>query len=106
MAKGAEITDFWRNGFPEGYYSDDCEIEVVGEHDENLLEPDTNYPLSKFGNLYPDMYDGGENVISFTSAFNRWKKAQTTEVLIVDVPKEKADEARQQIASLGYKVRK
>ena len=106
MAKGVEILDFWRNGFPEGYYSDDCEIEVVGDNDEDLLEPDANYPLVKFGNLYPHMYNGGEDVISFTSAFNRWKKSQTTEVLIVDVPKDKAEEARRQIASLGYKVRK
>ena len=44
-AKGAEIFDFYTNGWPEGWYHDDNELEIVSETDgvTSILEPDEEY---------------------------------------------------------------
>ena len=107
-ATGAEITEFWQHGFPDGYYSDDCETEVMDDKGECVLEPSEKYDLGSFGNLYPDNWAGGDHdaIISFSSAFARWKKAKTTETLIVEVPKSEVESFKQLAALHKYKIKK
>ena len=110
-AKGAEIFDFYTNGWPEGWYHDDNEMEIVNEDGETCaLEPDEEYDLSLFGVLVPE----GDRMVNgdlpdpegFATAFSRWKRAKTTAIVIVEVPKAQLDEALKQIKALGYKAKK
>jgi hypothetical protein len=41
---------------------------------------------------------------SLATFFNRWKKAQTTVTLLVDVPKEEREQALVVFAARGWKV--
>ena len=107
-AKGAEIFDFYTNGWPEGWYHDDNELEIVSETDgvTSILKPGEEYDLSLFGVLVPE---GGISVVDaegFDTAFRRWKRAKTTAIVVVEVPKDKLEEALKQIKALGYKVKK
>ena len=51
------------------------------------------------------MNGGDDDCVSFSTMFNKWNKARTTATLIVDVPKDRLDEAKQAIAALGFKVK-
>lgn len=105
LALGRDIKEFWDNGFPEGYYSDDAEIQVEDDAGHCPLDLDVKYDLNRFGVLIPEgnaMAGEQGDPISFASAFKRWFKEQTTVTLLVTVPKEKADEARAKLKELGY----
>jgi hypothetical protein len=98
MAKalGSEIIDFYANGWPEGYYHDECEIDV------EALNPTEKYDLSDFGYVCPE--DGNGTEKAFSSVFLKWKKAQSTTTILVTVPKEQLAQAKEQIKALGYKI--
>ncbi len=53
MATGAEIKDFFDNGWPANYYleGDYAEVQVQDEEGEWILEADKNYDLSLLGEL-------------------------------------------------------
>jgi hypothetical protein len=53
MATGAEIKDFFNNGWPKDYYheSDYAEMQVQDEEGNWILDADQNYDLSLLGEL-------------------------------------------------------
>lgn len=97
-ALGSELTDFYENGFPEGYFHEDYDESI----DPDNFVPTQKYELNDLGWIIKD--DGTEEV-SFASAFRKWKKQQTTTVILVEVPKEDELTAKVKIKQLGYKVR-
>jgi hypothetical protein len=105
-ALGSDIYQFYTTGWPKGYFHESLEeeeeLEIVDDHEGCLLEPTEKYDLKRFGYLVKEDMDAAE--ISFASAFAKWKKAQTTTKILVEVPTEKLEEAKESIKALGYKV--
>ena len=103
-ATGAEIKDFYDNGWPEGYYVEDVELEYIGNQDEWLLEPGTKYDLKLMGMLCPNEIPQGvhysEISISFESAFKAWRKKSTTVTFGVTIPKEQEAALRDFVKTL------
>ena len=103
-ALGAEIWDFWHNAWPEGYYSDDCSIEIEDDNGGCLLDPGAKYNLSEFGVICKEDTSLME-AESFSKFFLAWKKKQTTVTLVIEVPKAKIEEIKLHLAEAGVKVR-
>ena len=105
-ATGAEIKEFWENGFPETHYHDDSDIEIDDiSTGEFALEPTEKYDLSRMGYLYKHNAAAYEPDMSFQQAFLKWRKARTTAVLVVEVAKEKEADLRAAIEAAGGKVK-
>lgn len=49
--------------------------------------------------------DESFNTVSFEMHFKRWRKAQSVDFLICEVPKEKAEDIRKYVISQGGKVK-
>ena len=96
-ATGYEIVDFYSNGWPEGYYSDESELSVTdsgeivvegGPENQTGLPLAEKYDLSRFGCIISEK---GDVATDFSYFFNRWKRHQTTTTIVVQVAK--SDEA-------------
>jgi len=101
-ALGIEIKEFLEDGFPEGF-----ELDFDGTPDEELdldnLEDNKLYELSSdnFGLLVDENGDRK----TFSQAFSAWKRKRNVSYLLVEVPKNKLDEAKTKIIELGYKIK-
>jgi len=106
-ALGAEIWDFWQNGWPEGYYIDDTEIEAEDDKGNCLLDLAAKYDLAEFGVLCPDgtQAERMREAERFSYFFSKWKKAQTKETLVIEVDKSKTEQIKAQLKEMGIKVR-
>jgi hypothetical protein len=98
---GKDIKEFYYNYFPQDYYFDEGELDLEDYNGTWLLEDNQKYDLSQIGIF---VENEGDRIITFSSAFLKWKKSQTTETLLVEIPKGKKEEATKQIRDLGYKV--
>lgn len=106
MAKalGAEILDFYQNGWPDGYYIDDYEIDP---DEPDSIEPTKKYDLDDFGCLYRhDEVYAGADAISFASAFQKWKRTRTHLTFMVNIPKEHEDAFKEFIKMIKGKISK
>jgi len=80
-ATGAEIKDFWDNGWDGNYYHDDWEVPVQDEEGEWILEDAKLYDLDKLGLCIwqgPSSGVGARRAnepetIPFVEAFLKWK---------------------------------
>jgi len=105
-ATGAEIKEFWENGFPETHYHEDPEIEIVDQNTGDfILDPNDKYDLGSLGYLVPPSSNSGHRVMPFQAAFLKWRKARTTAVLVVEVAKEKEADLRAAIEAAGGRVK-
>jgi len=92
--------------WPDGAWFDDCQTMANGvEFDcPSEIAPDAKVTIS--GGVYwprqPRAYEPVEGT-SLESHFKRWRKAQTVERLIVEVPKEKAALFREAMRRHGGK---
>jgi hypothetical protein len=112
MAKviGADIVAFFDSEWPEEWYVDDgtltCfEGKIINDADRNTYEGlplSDKYDLAEFGELMSSSQV--TEPPSLATFFNRWKKAQTTVTLLVDVPKEEREQALVVFAARGWKV--
>jgi hypothetical protein len=100
-ATGAEIYDFFTNGWPEGYCYDDYEIAVEDADGKCNLEPDQEYDLRKFGVLQQSSIGTSAEFIPFTGAFNAWRNKTKTDLVMVRVQKGKKDEAIKLLTDAG-----
>ena len=106
MAKvlGSDIVAFFDSEWPKEWYVDDGTLSaydgdiVADDNDTVHLPLSEKYDLDDFGFLC------GAGNTSLTTFFNRWKKVQTTETLIVEIPKGQRDAATSLFKSHGYKV--
>ena len=103
-ALGIEIKNFLKDGFPEGFELD-FDDTPDDELDLDNLEDDKFYELSKsnFGILVRE--DDYLVRKTFSEAFSTWQRKRNVGYLLVEVPKDKLDEAKAKIIELGYKVK-
>jgi len=104
-ALGIEIKEFLKNGFPEGFIHD---FDESGDSDlelEEVLIDEEVYDLSDsmFGWLVLEDDDLVKK--TFSQAFSAWKRKTAVSYLLVEVPKNKLDEAKTKIIELGYKIK-
>lgn len=108
MAKalGADIIDFYNNGWPDGWYHDDNSIDVEDNGEGlDIVQPDQQYDLDDLGVLVKDNDPMGATPdMSFSTAFNRWKKDRDVDTIVVLVPKDKAKDFRAEMKTRGLKV--
>lgn len=101
-ATGAEINDFYKNHWPKGFYHEDWDASLVSDDKEEFsLADDQAYDLKDLGFLVSET-DG--KVTPFSSAFSKWKKAQTTTLMTLRIPKDKKDDFIALVKGAGYKV--
>lgn len=101
-ALGKDIKDFYETGFPEGYYHDDNELETHDDKGGWALALDEKHDLSKLGYIIDEK--SISDVRSFQSVFAKWLKARDTVTLIVTVPRDMEQTAREQLKAEGYTV--
>jgi hypothetical protein len=117
MAKalGSDIVDFYRNGWPKGFYCDESNLVVT---DEGQIVPESapvatdgdysvpledKYELDDFGVIINEKTGAH---FDFSHFFNKWKKARSVVSLIVEVPISKEDEITGLLKTAGCKIRK
>ena len=91
-ATGAEITAFY-DAWPMGddwYYDHYDQSQAIrDDNDEALLVPDQIYDLQEdFGVIAANAPDAVPDSLDFAREFRRWRKAQTSTVLVATVPKD------------------
>jgi len=104
-ALGIEIKEFLKDGFPEGFIHD---FDESGDSDlelEEVLIDEEVYDLSDsmFGWLVLEDDDLVKK--TFSQAFSAWKRKRDVSYLLVEVSKNKLEEAKSKITELGYKVK-
>lgn len=107
-ATGAEITEFWREWPPgDDWYIDDG-IEVTDEHDRPLLDPEKKYDVQDLGVLIWQGQEpgpkGSEEGVPVERVFAKWRKARTSQTLVVTVPNEAVDEFKALCKQRGWRV--
>ena len=105
-ALGADRKEFYNTGWPEGYFHDDYDENLVGkdgEMPESLNDLET-YELDRLGWLFPNgMPNSGKKEISFARAFGKWKKDREFTMVSVDVPNSRKDELMALLKAHGFK---
>lgn len=110
-AIGSEIVDFYNNGWPDGYYSDDSELSVTddgqivredGDSNSGSLPLTDKYDLVRFGWIFSEK---GLEARNFSYFFNKWKKAKTTMTLVIEISKDKEQAVRDLLAAADIKVK-
>ena len=104
---GAEWKRYYQDpaAWPEGWFHEDEEVTINGVFDENAdltAVPDDAVIVVKGGIIYEGDYANEGN--SVEGHFKKWRKAQTTMILMVEVQKDKADDLRAAISAAGGKV--
>lgn len=104
---GAEFWRFYNDDkfWPDGAWHDDTLVKVNGEviddyEPKNI--PDNAQVLIDGGVIFMDEH-GDENV-AFESHFRKWRKAQDTESIVIECPKDKIDAVKAAIKAAGGKI--
>lgn len=99
-ALGADIVRFFNSVWPEDYYVDESVMSVV---DEEILTDEGNrsLPVTEMYDLNDFGYLCGAGDLPLTTFYSRWKKSQSTVMLLVQVPKEKEQEIREMLKTAG-----
>ena len=98
MAKalGAEIVEFYLNGWPKGHYVDDGNLTVTddrrimphdcGEKDRSAgASLSDRFELSDFGVIISE--EDSSRIYDFAYFFNRWRKDRDVVTLVVEMPR-------------------
>lgn len=87
-------------GFWEGHFHDDTLITFDGIEQQDYENPAPG-SVVKIEAGYVYKHSDGYPCVSLTSFFRKWKKIQTTTVIVVTVNKDAADSVRHEIGKLG-----
>jgi hypothetical protein len=104
---GAEFWRFYDDGkfWPEGAWHDYTLVKVNGEIVEYYTPetiPNDSQVIIEGGVI---CLDGcGDKTVDFESHFRKWRKAQNTEVIVVECPKVKAEAIKTAIKAAGGKL--
>lgn len=104
---GAEWKRFYNDKvfWPEGHWHDDELMTLNGEEspeDWDLSEvPDSAALTIEAGCVFDA---AGDSVASLESHFKKWRKAQTTASVVVEIHKDKLDELKALVKTIGGKV--
>ena len=74
--KGDMILEFWFDGWPEGFYHDESNIEIEDEDGNIVLDKDQEYDLYDFGVIVS--LDDNDISFLFVDVFNNWFNKQDT----------------------------
>jgi hypothetical protein len=106
---GAEIRAFWNDQPYWGEFAVDDEVITVngdeiqaGEFNPDKLADSDKVTID--GGYVWDQTPGSDKDGSLHLFFNKWRKAQTTVYLAVEVHKDKADAVREAIKSAGGRL--
>lgn len=104
---GAEWKRFYadKTFWPDGHWHDDEYITVNGEEppeDFDLGEVADNASLTIHAGCVFDT--AGDSVASLEGHFKKWHKLQTTASVVVEFPKDKLDELKALVKTIGAKV--
>jgi hypothetical protein len=111
-ATGAEIWDFWQNGWPgDNWFIDDYEVDVEGA-DGCLLEMGKKYDLVDLGTIYwqgdgdpPDEAPHyGRDGLEVSKWYAWWKRKQTTTTFSVTIPKTQEGEFKKVCKAYAWRV--
>ena len=104
-ALGSEIVQFFKEGFPAGYYIDDSTEDIRWDLEGwPILEPSERYEIDDIGVLVKEDDPNGD-AYSLARSFAKWKKSLTTVTILVEVGKEKEAAVRSAIKAAGGRVR-
>ena len=102
---GAEFSKFYSDPvmWPKGNYHDDDDITVNGKDNAELDSVSDNAVVEFTCGV---VFNGNnEELNSFPSYFKKWKKAQTTDFLTIEVPKTATATVTAWLKGQGCKVR-
>lgn len=103
---GGEWNRFYadESAWPEGAWYDDAEITIDGQlvDDFDLSEVSDTSMLTVSGGIV--FLDGSVEDLSLETHFKRWRKRQTTTVILVEIPKCDVDAIKSAIKNAGGKV--
>lgn len=104
MAKtafGRDIKEFWTTAWPEGFFVDDMNEEIVDDGNGTpILEDDEEYDLDLFGYLAEHEPGEKDNSGPFSKFFSKWLKSRDYKVISVQVPKDRADHVKKELIML------
>lgn len=113
-ALGAEIVEFYLNGWPEKHFVDDSILSVTD--DRRIIHSDADnertatglpltdrFDLSDFGVIISE--EDTSKIYDFSYFFNRWRKQRDTVMLLVEVTIALEDKVRKAIERAGAKVK-
>ena len=106
--KGIEWKRFYAEAWPEGVWHECEEITIDGiepPDDFDLSAVDDGAQITLAGGIVHLDFDGTIEGPSLETYFKRWRKRQTTTVIVVEVPHESAEAVRAAIVAAGGKVR-
>lgn len=104
---GSEFNEFMKDDsvWLKDYWYEDVYALVNGEPDELEAElPDDAKVVLEGGCFYTGQEINSTH-FDFEQIVRKWLKARVTAVLVVEVPKDKLDEAKALFKSKGYKVK-
>ena len=105
-----EILRFVNEGWPDGFYQDDCGPAWEAHFTENgevpripgeVVELEDFECVLIWEGEEPDPSQGGH---SFTDVFRKWKESLSTVTISAEAPREKEADIRKAIADAGGKV--
>lgn len=104
---GAEWKRFYndKTAWPEGFWHDDEIMTLNGEEppeDWDLGEVADTAALSILAGVVFNAE--GDSVASLESHFKKWRKQQNTASVAVEIPKDKLDELKALVKTIGGKV--
>ena len=105
---GAEWNRFYSDAewWPDGAWHEDEDLTVDGEEPPEDFDfatvPDSAMINLSGGVVYLNVRKEGPSLEAY---FKRWRKRQTTTVLVVEVPNKAVDSVRAAISAAGGKVR-
>lgn len=104
---GAEFKRYYNDdkAWPRGWWHEDEEITINGIYNEDAelsMVADTDVIVIKGGVIFEGVH--GVFSLSMESHFKKWRKAQATEFLVVEVAKDKTESVIAAIVQAGAKV--
>ncbi|QIG74000.1 hypothetical protein PP935_gp225 [Rhizobium phage RHph_N34] len=107
--KGAELTLFLETGWPqpEDHYYWDHDLFV--DRDNGDPDPEVTYDTDELGPIFyqgPDPDPTGKDGLDLAKLIRKWRKTQTTESFVVEVPKGKRDELVEFLDTINGVIKK
>jgi hypothetical protein len=104
---GAEYKRFMADDtwWPAGAYHEDESIDVDGialDGDTNVLDLSDTAEIVIDGGIVFDA--NGSDLAGFEAFFRKWKRAQSTVTMTVEVPRDKVDAVKRAIIKAGGKI--
>lgn len=94
LITGAQFREFYLNNWPKGWYHEDAGFEFEDEEANFILPDDKLVKLGDCGYMVREAHEkhDGPDTVAFIEFYREYAQAQTVDLLVVKVPKERRDE--------------